>query len=391
MNSTALELPPLSAYVHVPWCVRKCPYCDFNSHQASTGKVGDPLRLPEEEYLYAIADDLAKELELVQGRQLQSVFFGGGTPSLLQPVVIENIIDLLSHHVGLGQDCEITLEANPGTFEAQKFAAYRQAGVNRLSIGVQSFDDLKLQALGRIHGSDEAVQAFHIARDAGFDNINLDLMFGLPGQSLAESQRDLHRAIELQPEHLSWYELTLEPNTEFYKRPPRLPVESTMNEINDKGIELLLSNGFQRYETSAFARDNKQCQHNLNYWQFGDYLAIGPGAHGKTTGGGGIKRYSKTRAPQHYLAKQGTRRVGEQSIPPDQLAFEFLMNALRLIQGFPLQTMLHRTGMNADQARSVLAPLAAKAYLQISSKGHVAPTSLGVRYLNDCLVELLPG
>lgn len=386
-----LALPPLSAYVHVPWCVRKCPYCDFNSHQAGSGKAEDPLRLPEEDYLLAIAEDLAGELKQVRGRKLQSVFFGGGTPSLLQPVLIENILDLLSHHIGFAEDCEITLEANPGTFEAEKFAGYCAAGINRLSIGIQSFDDLKLQALGRIHGSDEARRAVTVARDAGFTNINLDLMFGLPGQTPAESARDLQQAIDLNPQHISWYELTLEPNTEFYKRPPRLPTESVIERINETGFELLKRAGYRRYETSAFAKPGYESRHNLNYWQFGDYLALGPGAHGKTTHPDGtIHRYSKTRLPKDYLVEGGARPISKQQIPQQELAFEYLMNALRLIDGFALGEMQSRTGLDRESIHTLLQPLAKKNYLEISQNSNVCPTSLGIKYLNDCLIELLP-
>lgn len=385
-------LPPLSAYLHVPWCVRKCPYCDFNSHQAGSGKVEDPVRLPEEDYLYAMAEDLSNELSSTANRPLQSIFFGGGTPSLLQPVVIENLIDLLAHHVGLASDCEITMEANPGTFESKKFRDYRLAGVNRLSIGIQSFDELKLQALGRIHSSDEAVRAVDIARQAGFENLNLDLMFGLPGQTADEACRDLQQAIQLQPDHLSWYELTLEPNTEFYKKPPALPHEGQMKQINEAGLALLEQSGYRRYETSAFAKPGKQCRHNLNYWLFGDYLGLGPGAHGKVTDpiDNEITRYSKSRLPRHYLESGGTRRVNQQTVAKKEVGFEFLMNALRLMDGFELELMQSRTGLNEPEIRQLLQPLINKKFLKETNGCHIGPTELGVTYLNDCLVELMP-
>ena len=379
-------LPPLSAYIHIPWCVKKCPYCDFNSHAFDENNKGE--KLPELDYLYALAADLENDLPMVQGRKLETVFFGGGTPSLFSDVAIGNLVTLLDKTVGLVADCEVTLEANPGTFEAAKFAGYRELGVNRLSIGVQSFEREKLEKLGRIHSADEAIKAFGIARDAGFDNINLDLMHGLPNQSSDQALADLQQAIDLGPEHISWYELTIEPNTEYFKRPPRLPSESILASINDEGQALLESAGYCRYETSAYCRDDKKSRHNMNYWQFGDYLGIGAGAHAKLTDANGIHRFSKTRAPTHYLNAINGYRVSEVSIEKDEQSFEFLMNALRLIDGSSFDIFKQRTDLSREEIESVIDKLCKLGYLHRDSD-RFWPTAKGVRYLNNCLLELM--
>ncbi len=375
-------LPPLSAYIHIPWCVQKCPYCDFNSH-GTNGK-----EIPELDYLYALANDLEADLPLVQGRKLESIFFGGGTPSLFSDIAIGNLITLLDKTAGLAENCEITLEANPGTFEAEKFAGFREMGVNRLSIGVQSFETEKLEKLGRIHSSDEAIKAFAIARDAGFDNINLDLMHGLPKQSTDQALADLQQAIDLGPEHISWYELTIEPNTEFFKRPPKLPKESILASITDEGLALLDSAGYKRYETSAYCRDDKQSRHNMNYWQFGDYLGIGAGAHSKLTTTEAIRRFSKTRAPSHYMNAVNGLRAGDTIIEKDEQAFEFLMNALRLMDGSSFAIFEQRTELDAQSIEQTIERLCRMGYVERDSH-RFWPSNKGVRYLNNCLMELM--
>ena len=271
-----LSLPPLSLYIHIPWCVRKCPYCDFNSHRS-------PDDLPEDDYVDALLEDLESDRVHAQGRPLRSIFIGGGTPSLFSPRAYQRLLAGIRHAVPFDDNLEITLEANPGTFEQEKFSAYRAAGINRLSIGIQSFNPLHLQALGRIHDDTEALRAAAIARRAGFDNLNLDLMFGLPGQSRREALDDLRRAADCAPAHLSWYQLTIEPNTEFYRRPPPLPGDDALAAMQEEGQALLARAGYRQYEISAYSQPGRACAHNLNYWTFGDYLGIGAGAHGKLT------------------------------------------------------------------------------------------------------------
>jgi putative oxygen-independent coproporphyrinogen III oxidase len=292
-----IEPPPLSLYVHVPWCVRKCPYCDFNSHAAKS--------VPEAEYVRALLDDLRQESPSVEGRSVQTVFIGGGTPSLLSGAAVGDLLEGIAATVDLAADAEVTLEANPGTVERARFSAFRTAGVNRLSIGVQSFDDARLRTLGRIHTGREAAAAADAARAAGFDNFNLDLMFGLPDQTVAHAASDLRRAIDLEPAHLSWYQLTLEPNTRFHQFPPRLPDDDAVAAMQTEGAALLRSSGFGQYEVSAFANPGRRCAHNLNYWTFGDYLGIGAGAHGKLTrsADASIERTWKERSPERYLAR----------------------------------------------------------------------------------------
>jgi len=323
--------PPLSLYIHFPWCVRKCPYCDFNSHALKT-------ELPEHAYVDALLADLEQELPDVWGRTVQTVFMGGGTPSLFSAAAIDRLLSGVRARVPLSPDAEITLEANPGTLEQGKFAGYRAAGVNRLSIGVQSFNDEQLRALGRIHDAAEAWQALLAARAAGFDNLNLDLMFGLPNQSVDAAIDDLCTAIELRPEHLSWYQLTLEPNTLFHAQPPPLPSDDEKWAMQESGQSRLAVQGYTQYEVSAYARDGRRCRHNLNYWRFGDYIGIGAGAHGKLTDAaqGVIRRRWKKRHPRDYLASAGSddRVEGQRQLDADTAVFEFALNRLRLREGF---------------------------------------------------------
>ena len=375
-------LPPLSLYIHIPWCVRKCPYCDFNSHAANGA-------LPETEYVAALLADLDDDRGAVQGRELQSIFFGGGTPSLLSPQAIGEILDGVNTRLNFARDIEITLEANPGTTEQERFRGFRSAGVNRLSLGVQSLNALHLHALGRIHSSEQAMAAVEQARRAGFANINLDLMHGLPGQSIEDAAADLMQAIALAPDHLSWYQLTIEPNTEFFKRPPTLPPDDTLAAIQDRGFELLDDAGFPQYEVSAFARAGRRARHNLNYWQFGDYLGIGAGAHGKLTRADGlIVRTQKTRLPKDYLASAGHCDRNAQPIAADELPFEFAMNALRLNEGFARELYPARTGQPWSTIAPTVERLMARG-LVAEQDCQIAATALGRRFLNDVLEEFL--
>lgn len=380
---SALSLPPLSLYLHIPWCVKKCPYCDFNSHKAGES-------LPEAEYVNAVERDLIESLELVQGRQLESIFIGGGTPSLFSPQAIGRLLDLAEHHIGFVNDIEITMEANPGTFEQEKFHGFRAAGVNRLSIGIQSFSDQQLKKLGRIHGGDEARAAVGMARTAGFDNLNLDLMHGLPGQSPEDAERDLVTAIELQPEHLSWYQLTIEPNTEFYSRPPTLPVEDLLADIQEIGEGRLAQAGFDQYEVSAYARSDRRARHNLNYWQYGDYLGLGAGAHGKITQPqrGRILRLNKTRLPDHYLDEKRAFTAAERAVTKDDGALEFMMNALRLVGGVTRELFEQRSGLEWKDIADEVNELRNRGLL-VDDSQRLATTALGQRYLNEVLSRFM--
>lgn len=381
--SEAFRLPPLAAYIHIPWCIRKCPYCDFNSHAAGP-------QLPEDEYVEALLADLDGEREQVQGRRLSSIFFGGGTPSLFSAASLGRILEGIERRVGFADGIEITLEANPGTFEQAKFRDYRHLGINRLSIGVQSFQADKLKALGRIHDGGEAIRAADMARAAGFDNFNLDLMHGLPGQSLIDALDDLRTAIAQQPTHLSWYQLTVEPNTEFWSRPPQLPEDDTLWDIQEAGQALLAEHGYRQYETSAYAMAGRQARHNLNYWTFGDFIGIGAGAHGKLTQpDGGILRNWKTRLPKDYLDPAKAFRAGEKTLAADELPFEFLMNVLRLTEGVPAALFSERTGLPLQALAEGRREAQARGLLQPDPERLVA-TPRGQLFLNDLLQLFLP-
>ncbi|MEJ2590876.1 MAG: radical SAM family heme chaperone HemW [Candidatus Thiodiazotropha sp.] len=373
--------PPLSLYIHIPWCLRKCPYCDFNSHAAGE-------RLDEDAYVDALLADLAVEAPLALGRPLQSIFIGGGTPSLFSPTAIERLLCGVRETLSWAADIEITLEANPGAVEASRFAGYRAAGVDRLSLGVQSFDAGMLRALGRIHGPREAVSAVENARAAGFERINLDLMFGLPGQTPAQAESDLRRAIELATEHLSYYQLTLEPNTPFHRQPPRLPDHERIWEIQQAGHALLAEAGFVQYEVSAFARAGGVCRHNLNYWRFGDYLGIGAGAHGKVSDAvGNIRRRWKQRHPEAYL--RGPALKGERSLSPGDRVIEFMMNALRLSEGVEAVCFERTTGLSPAVIDAPLRTARARGLMR-EDPLRLCATELGARFLND-LLELFDG
>ena len=381
-NDFMLIPPPLSLYIHLPWCVRKCPYCDFNSHQRKGA-------LPFDAYVDALIADLDFDLPLVWGRTVNSVFFGGGTPSLFPPEAVDRILQAASARLRFAPKLEITLETNPGTAEHGRFEGYRDAGVNRLSFGVQSFDDGCLRRLGRIHDSDEAVRAIYLSRDAGFDNLNLDLMYALPGQMLAMAERDIERAIELEPTHISHYQLTLEPNTVFAARPPaQLPDEDASWDMQTHCQAMLADAGYHQYEISAYARPGRACAHNLNYWRFGDYLGIGAGAHGKLSSGAGqtILRRWKVKHPADYLAQAGTSKAigGDELLDPARRPFDYMLNALRLQQGFSLRAFESRTGLS----RSAIAPQldTALANQWITLQGDdVVPTELGQRFNNDVI------
>jgi len=348
------------------------------------------LDIPEEAYLKALEKDLQQSAHQAQGRLIQSIFIGGGTPSLFSAKGVATILKRANEIIGLEDDCEITLEANPGTFEQEKFSGFRQAGINRLSIGVQSFDPKKLQALGRVHSAEEALNALSIARRVGFDNINFDLMFGLPNQSENQAMADLQQAIDLKPEHISWYELTIEPNTEFFNKPPRQPDSDQLADTSDQGILLLAEAGYQRYETSAFAETNRQSRHNLNYWQFGDYIGIGAGAHGKYTDkrNRSVVRQSKTRLPKHYLDRIGSYVANENEVAQDELLAEYMMNALRLINGVSLKSMSERLGLKTSEILSACQSNIDRGLIEVCEE-RLRSTDQGQRLLNLCLQSFL--
>ena len=377
------ELPPLAAYIHIPWCVKKCPYCDFNSHAAGPS-------LPEEAYVDALLADLDADLEHVHGRPLTSIFFGGGTPSLFSARALGRLLEGVQRRVAFAEDIEITLEANPGTFEQAKFKDYRALGINRLSIGVQSFQGQKLQALGRIHDGDEAIRAADMARAAGFDNFNLDLMHGLPGQSIEDALFDLRTAIAQQPTHLSWYQLTMEPNTLFWSQPPEVPEDDILWDIQEAGQALLAAEGYAQYEVSAYAQAGRAARHNLNYWTFGDFIGIGAGAHAKLSNPDGrILRSWKTRLPKDYLDPAKAFQAGERQLTADELPFEFLMNVLRLTDGVPASLFTARTGLPLAQLGDARREAEQRGLLHPDSQ-RLCATREGQLFLNDLLQHFLP-
>lgn len=379
------QLPPLSLYIHIPWCVKKCPYCDFNSHQMKEA-------LPEDLYINRLLLDLEQEIPQVWGRQIISIFIGGGTPSLFSAKGIEQLLSGVRALIPFHADIEITMEANPGTFESEKFNGFYQAGINRLSIGVQSFSNFSLKKLGRIHNANEANKAFLIAREAGFKNINLDLMYALPEQSLEQAMNDLNIAIDLSPEHISWYQLTLEPNTVFYNRPPQLPNDDQAISMSEKGIQLLKENNYFQYEVSAYSKDNAYLsQHNLNYWQFGDYLGIGTGAHQKITRADTqtICRKSKRRQPKDYLNPEKSLIASEKNIPQEELPLEFMMNALRLKDGIEQNEFFNRTGLLLTQIEDVITRTE-KAGLLTRQDNKIKTTKKGYAFLNETLEHFMP-
>ena len=378
-------LPPLSLYVHLPWCIRKCPYCDFNSHESAQAD------LPEQRYLDALMADLEQSLPLVWGRTVHSVFIGGGTPSLFSPQGIERLIAGVRARLRLEAGCEITLEANPGTFERDRFRAFRDAGVTRLSVGVQSFNDAHLKALGRVHSRAQAIAALEEAARS-FDTFNLDLMYALPGQTLAELDADITQALAVAPPHLSIYHLTIEPNTYFAKFPPQMPDEDTAYAMMDRITERTAHTGLQRYEVSAYARDGHRCAHNMNYWQFGDYLGIGAGAHGKLSFAHRVVRQVRYRDPARYMeqALAGDAVAQDDDVARADLPFEFMLNALRLREGFALQDFRERTGLPLSAIESALQQAEQRGWIE-RSLTQVTPTARGFDFLSDLQSLFLPG
>jgi putative oxygen-independent coproporphyrinogen III oxidase len=379
----AAPLPPLSLYLHFPWCVAKCPYCDFNSFTLHGA-------LPVRDYIDALLVDLEAQLRTVPARAVASVFLGGGTPSLFPPEAIARLFDGVRRLLPFGPDVEVTLEANPGTIERGRFAGYRDAGINRVSLGAQSFDATRLKALGRIHSPDETRRAAEELHSAGLSNFNLDLMFALPGQDATAAVADLHAALALQPAHLSWYQLTLEPGTVFAALPPVLPDDDAAWEIQAAGFDVLAAAGFARYEVSAFARPGRQAAHNLNYWRFGDYLGVGAGAHGKATLAlpGRVLRSTRAREPRRYLADPAAD-PGWTSVPRDQLPFEFLINALRLVDGFGAAEFEAATGLPFAYIEPGLQAQAQRGLIELD-RGRCRASPTGFSFLNDVVAAFLP-
>ena len=376
---------PLSLYIHIPWCVKKCPYCDFNSHEARKN-------VPEDKYVKALLTDLESELPHIWGRPIETIFIGGGTPSLFSAEAIDKLLCGLRERLPIRPLTEITMEANPGTFEQQRFSAYRQAGINRLSMGVQSFNDQHLTSLGRIHGGNEAQLATGIAKKAGFDNYNIDLMFGLPNQSIDQALADLQQAINCKPSHISRYQLTIEENTLFHHSPPVLPKDELLWEMQQQGQSLLARAGYNQYEVSAYALDNKRCQHNINYWEFGDYLGIGAGAHGKISmPDGSTSRHSKYRHPEQYMQKalQGEARSTTKQLNAQDLCFEYILNIVRLKErGFTKSNFEERTRLEFNTIESNLEKTI-KAGLMQKVDEQYSTTTKGWAFLNDVMEKFL--
>jgi len=381
------SLPPLSLYIHFPWCAKKCPYCDFNSHE-----VKSPI--PEKEYVDSLIQDLEYDLPLIWGRRISSIFIGGGTPSLMSPESLDYLLSSVRARLPMSPDIEITLEANPGTVEQGKFNEFHCLGINRISIGAQSFDNDCLQHLGRIHSASESVAAIESAYKAGFDNVNIDLMFGLPGQKQASAMNDINTALALNPRHISYYQLTIEPNTFFQKHPPVLPEDESIYLIQTECQKRLMEKNFQQYEVSAYARPGAQCRHNLNYWQFGDYLGIGAGAHAKISNASEqkINRYWKVKQPQDYINKVATKEQigGTKKLSRQDAGFEFMLNALRLRGGFETRLFSDYAGLPILVVEKQLKEAKLKGLIEWDLTT-IRPTQLGRRYLNDLLELFLPG
>lgn len=378
-----LTLPPLSLYIHFPWCIRKCPYCDFNSHTLLA-------ELPEKNYINTLLWDLEQDLDKLSNRPIVSIFMGGGTPSLFSPDSLNYLLVELAKRLEFSDTIEITLEANPGTVEYQRFYGYHKAGINRISLGIQSFSTEKLKSLGRIHNGDEAIKAVSAAKVAGFTNINLDIMHGLPEQSVVESLQDLQIAFSLEPTHISWYQLTIEPNTEFYQRPPQLPLEETMSELQERGEEVFKKKAYKHYEISAFSKEGYNCIHNCNYWQFGDYIGIGAGAHSKITDSEKklIRRVWKQKNPKAYLAQKNSFLAEEKLILVKDLPFEFMLNALRLYQKIPVELFQQRTGLAFSSIQPILCQAQQQGLLTYDASA-IETTEFGKRFYNNLLAMFM--
>jgi putative oxygen-independent coproporphyrinogen III oxidase len=381
-----LQAPPLALYVHMPWCVRKCPYCDFNSHAA-------PTQIPQRTYVDALLSDLDLDRARVSNQSISSIFFGGGTPSLFEPEEIGRLLEGVRARLPVSADVEVTLEANPGTIEHGRFAGYRQAGINRVSLGAQSFNEAHLQALGRIHAVHDIARAVDELTRADIENFNLDLMYGLPEQSIEQAIADLESALALAPTHLSHYQLTLEPGTVFYHRPPILPDDDITWDMQQRCQELLASHGYAQYEVSAYAKPSSRCRHNLNYWSFGDYVGIGAGAHGKITdiARQEIFRTARVRQPREYMSRPSEQRLQDLHVVREEdLAFEFMLNALRLIDGFGERDFEARTGVPFRTIRATIDLAQRRGLLEASSPDRQKPTQLGQRFLNELQALFLP-
>jgi oxygen-independent coproporphyrinogen-3 oxidase len=385
-------LPPLALYIHFPWCEKKCPYCDFNSHQIKDGDGSNTKSgFDEKRYIKALIADLETELPNIWGRQVHSIFIGGGTPSLLSPEGMDELLSAIRARVNLEPDAEITMEANPGSIEADKFAAFAKCGINRVSIGVQSFQDEQLKALGRIHNGEEAKRAIKVALDH-FKSVNLDLMYGLPNQTLEAAKADVETALSFTTPHLSFYNLTLEPNTYFASFPPKLPSEDEVDAIFEQNLKLLTQTGYKRYEVSAYAKKDQECKHNLNYWRFGDYIGIGAGAHGKVSFPNKITRQVRERHPENYMSAietEGNALIESKEIDVQDLPFEFMLNALRLSDGVDTNTFSERTGLPLSVISKGLGEASQKGLL-VENPSKLKATDLGLRYLNN-LQEIFLG
>ncbi len=376
---------PLSLYIHLPWCLHKCAYCDFNSHATKLNQF------PEIKYVEALITDLHQHIDQIKDREIKSIFIGGGTPSLFSPDSIGKLLLSCKQSFTISDQCEITLETNPGTFEYQKFSEFLSAGINRISIGAQSFSDRHLSALGRIHNASEAAHAIETAKSIGFENINVDLMFALPDQSIDDAITDVKFACQLPVNHISYYQLTLEPNTIFHRFPPNIPDNDVSWEIQSNGIELLAEAGFSRYEVSAYSSKNSECVHNMNYWNFGDYLGIGAGAHSKITTNNNVDRFQKSRQPESYMQAIGsdTHIVQHRALDPEDLIFEFMLNSLRLVEGFTVNTFISATGVDWNVIEPKIMSLVDQQWLVVD-KDQVKTTPLGYRFLDEVVEKFLP-
>ena len=376
---------PLSLYIHIPWCVQKCPYCDFNSHGIKQGQSESDI--PEKEYIMHLLQDLEADVEKYQPGEVQTIFIGGGTPSLFSAEGLANLLTGVKSRIAVAPNAEITMEANPGTVEAERFSGYVDAGVNRISIGIQSFDNDKLTRLGRIHDGNQAIKAAAIARSVGLNTFNIDIMHGLPDQSVTNALDDLKQAIALSPPHLSWYQLTIEPNTLFHSKPPTLPEDEILWDIQEQGDKLLTDAGYQQYEISAFSKQGEQCQHNLNYWRFGDYIGIGCGAHGKLSlQDGRIIRTAKVKHPKGFMDLTRNKCFSETIIEPEELGFEYFMNRFRLLEPCPKSEFYERTGLSlVEHGNQTQLDIALNKGLLTETETHWQVSDLGKRYLNELL------